>query len=285
MKTIRTSAMRRVQLDQLLAIADHEIRAGLRGRMIPAFALFFAALTIGVTLAGLGASGRVLVQEFPRTSISVLTLAVYVLPLMALIIGASAIGGEGGGSELLLAQPITRTTAILGRVLGLTFCVLAVALAGFGSAGVLVFVGAGGSGIGAYLLVAASTTVLALASLNLGVLVGIAVRRRTTAVGWALAVWFVAAVLFDVGAILLLQTVGNGDPGPSLVVLLSLNPIDAVRVLGTIALGADVLLGPTGTAAERMLGVNVWVLLSAVLIAWVVLPLAAAARMFRQRDF
>ena len=56
--------------DAVLVIAGHELRAALRGRMIPAFAALFAALAIIIALAGLAGSGRLLVQGFTRTSVS-----------------------------------------------------------------------------------------------------------------------------------------------------------------------------------------------------------------------
>jgi hypothetical protein len=105
-------------------------------------------------------------------------------------------------------------------------------------------------------------------------------------VGWALALWFGAAVLYDLAAIGVLQVVGNGQPGPLLVALLALNPIDGVRALALVGLGADVLLGPTGAALQRMFGASVGtaVVLGS-LAAWMVLPMSAAVRCYARRDF
>jgi Cu-processing system permease protein len=253
--------------------------------MVPAFAILFAVLTIGVTLAGLAASGQSLVQGFARTAVSLLTLSVYLLPLIGLIMGAAAFGGEDGGTELLLAQPISRTAALLSRVAGLSLCVVGIAVAGFGSAGLVVFAATGADGLAGYLLVAGLCTLLAIAAVQGGVLIGILTRKRTTAVGWALAVWFSAAVLYDLALILLLQTVGTGNPGPSLVAALALNPLDGVRVLGMLELGAEVLLGPTGAAVQRVLGGSGWLLLWGSLLLWVAMPAAAAKMVYARRDF
>jgi Cu-processing system permease protein len=266
-------------------IARHEFRAGLRGRMVPVFAFLFAALTIGITLAGLAASGQLLVQDFSRSAVSILTLAVYVIPLIGLILGASATGGEDGGTELLLSQPLSRTTALVGRTFGLVLCLLLIVWSGFGATAIIIASATGVAGLGGFLVVAASTTLLGIAALNLGVLIGVLVRRRATAVGWALGFWFCAAVLYDVAAIMVLQTTGNGNPGPGLIALLALNPIDGVRVLGMVELGADILLGPAGSALQRALGDMSPVLLWGSVMFWAMLPMIVAGRVHARRDF
>ncbi|HEY7407809.1 MAG TPA: ABC transporter permease subunit [Gemmatimonadaceae bacterium] len=278
--------MRRRYRTATLIIAKQELAAALRGRMILAFGGLFATLAIGIALAGLGASGQLLVQGFTRTAVSLLTLALYLLPMLGLILGASAFGGDDGGAELLLAQPISRAEALAGRALGLAAALSVVALGGFALAGVVVLVGAGAMGAGGFLLAAFGATLVGLVGLSIGVLIGIVVRRRGAAVGWALAAWVIAAVLFDLAAIAVLQLAGDGQPGPWLVTLLALNPIDGVRALALVGLGADVLLGPTGAALHRMLGPGggaFWVAGS--LVMWLVVPSVAGAAVFRRRDF
>ena len=270
----------------VVVIAKQELTAALRGKMILAFGGLFAILAFGIALAGLGASGQLLVQGFTRTAVSLLTLALYLLPMLGLILGATAFGGDDGGVELLLAQPITRTEALTGRALGLAAALTVVSLGGFALAGTAVLVGAGAAGAGGFLLAALGATVVGLVGLSIGVLIGVIVRRRGAAVGWALAVWVVGAILFDLASIAVLQLVGDGQPGVWLVTLLSLNPIDGVRALALVGLGADVLLGPTGAALQRMLGPGggaLWVAGS--LVMWLAVPAMAGIAVFRRRDF
>lgn len=276
----------RTHIETVRTIAAHELRAAVRGRMVPGFAVLFALLALGITLAGLGASGQLLVQGFTRTAVSLLTLSVYLLPLLGLVMGASAAADEDGGTEMLLAQPIGRVQALLGRVVGLGTGLGLVALSGFGAAGLLVASRTGTAGLGGYLVVAAGTTAAGFAALALGVLIGVAVQRRPAAVGWALAAWFGAAVLYDLAAIGVLQVMGSGEPGPYLVALLAANPLDGIRTLGLVHLGADVLLGPTGAALQQLLGgvAGTGAVLGS-LVLWTLLPLALAARAYALRDF
>jgi hypothetical protein len=71
-----------------------------------------------------------------------------------------------------------------------------------------------------------------------------------------------------------------------LLVLLAANPIDGMRALGLVGLGADVLLGPTGAALSRLMGPSGGaVLVVAALLGWCAVPLALATRAYRRRDF
>ncbi len=272
--------------EAICTIAAAELRGALRGRLVQGFALLFGVLAVGIAVAGLAASGHVLVQGYTRTAVSLLTLSLYLLPLLGLVVGAHAFGTEDGGTELLLVQPVSRTDVFLGRASGLGAALGGVSLFGFGLAGLIVGIMAGWAGFAGYLVVAAGSTLVCLASLAVGILIGVLTRRRAGAIGGALTAWLFAAVLYDLVAIALLQFTGTGEPGPYLVALLALNPIDGLRALALVSLGADVLLGPTGAAMQRSLGPGggTWFILAWAL-AWCALPLATAVRVWGRRDF
>lgn len=272
--------------DAVAALAAAEFRSAVRGRVVQWFGALFAALAIGIAIAGLGASGQFMVQGFGRTSVSLLTLALYLLPLVGLTLGASTFGAEDGGTEMLLAQPVPRGAVLAGRAAGLALAMLAVAGAGFGAAAVVVAVFAGTAGLPAYAVVLAGAALVGLAGLALGVFIGVLARRRSAAVGMALAAWLAVAVVYDLIAIAVLQLFGSGEPGPLLLGLLALNPIDGVRALGLTMLGADVLLGPTGAAMQRLMGPGGGAaVVLASLAACLTLPMLLAAQIHRRRDF
>lgn len=270
----------------VLVVAAAELRAALASRLVQGFGAVFALLALAIAAAGLAASGQVVVQGFTRTAVSLLNLALYLLPLVGLVLGAHAFGVEDGGTELMLAQPVGRGTVLLGRAAGLALTLTLVSSIGFGLAGVAVLVGAGSSGLAGYLIVAAGSTAVGAAGLAVGVLLGVGARRRLTAVAMALVAWVVLAVLFDFAAIVLLQFTGDGQPGPMLLALLAANPIDGMRALALVSLGADVLLGPTGAALSTLLSPSGGgMLVVTALLAWCVIPLLLAARAFHRKDF
>jgi Cu-processing system permease protein len=269
-----------------LVVAAAEYRVALASRLVQGLGAIFALMAVAIAVVGLAAGGQLVVQGFTRTAVSLLSLALYLLPLVGLVLGAHAFGVEDGGTELLLVQPIGRNTILLGRVAGLAATVILVAASGFGLAGLVVVTGAGTAGLGGYLLTAVGSTAVGLAGLAIGVLLGVRSRRRLSAMTKALAAWVGLAVLFDFAAIALLQFIGDGEPGPLLLVLLAANPIDGMRALGLVGLGADVLLGPTGAALTRLMGASGGaVLVGTALVTWCTAPLALAAHGYRRRDF
>jgi len=268
-----------------LALASFELRATLRGRMVPTFALLFAIVAAGLALAGLGGSGQLLVQGFTRTAASLMSLGYYMMPLLGLLLGAMAFAANSAAMEAIAAQPVGVTELVLGRALGLLGAIALVVLAGFGSAMVFIAANAGTAGIGGFTLVALCSFMAGAAGLAVGVLLGVASRSRLGALGGAIAAWLFAAVVFDLIAIGVLQLVGDGQPARWLLVLLALNPLDGLRAVSLVELGADVLLGPAGAALERMLGGMAGLsFVAASLALWISVPLATAVALAFRRD-
>ena len=83
--------------DALRAIAAAECRGALAGRLVQGLGALFALMALAISLAGLAASGHLMVQGFTRTAVSLLSLALYLLPLVGLVLGAHAFGVEDGG--------------------------------------------------------------------------------------------------------------------------------------------------------------------------------------------
>ena len=69
------------------AIARQELTVNVRGRWTLVFAFVFGALSLSISYFGLVTAGSVEVQGFARTSVSLLNLVLYVVPLVALVTG------------------------------------------------------------------------------------------------------------------------------------------------------------------------------------------------------
>ena len=110
-----------------MIVAGAEYRGAVGSRLVQGFGTIFALLALAIATAGLAASGQLLVQGFTRTAVSLLSLALYLLPLVGLVMGAHAFGVEDGGTELLLAQPISRGAVLVGRTAGLAMTLVLVA--------------------------------------------------------------------------------------------------------------------------------------------------------------
>ncbi len=265
------------------ALLRFELSAAHRGRTAVLFAVGFALASIGVALVGLAAGGAVAVQGFARTSVSLLQLVLWVVPLLALLTGAVA-GAECHELEFLVALPVPRERLVVARWGAWAVVLGACLIIGFGAAGVLIGVLAGAADAGRYLALIAVAELLLAAALALGLWIGVAARSRARAVGVAVVVWFVLAIGVDLIAIAALAILAPREAGWGLSLLLLANPVDSARALGLGLFQADVIAGPTGAALRRVLGGwGAWVL-AAGLAAWTVVPLVLAGRRFARTD-
>jgi len=266
-----------------LSLCRFELGAALRGRTAPFFAAGFGLASVAVALVGLSAGGVLAVQGFARTSISLLELVVWVVPILALITGSVA-GADCHELEFTASLPIRRDGIILSRWVASTLTLGAALLVGLGSAGVVIGLLAGTADGWRYLrLIGVAVLVLA-ATLALGLWIGVAMGTRLKAVGVAVAVWFVLVIGVDLVAIGALAVLPPGKAGPWLSALLMASPIDSARALGLSLFHADIVAGPTGAALRAVLGkAGVWALTVA-LIGWTLVPLTLAGRQFSSSD-
>ena len=271
-----------------LLCARQELLLAVRSRWTQVFAAVFAGLSLAVAVAGYALSGGHGVQDFARTSASLVQLVLLLVPLSSLLIGVLSLAPERGAAELLFSQPVSRATILLGQSAGLWAALTAAQAIGFGAAGAVVFSHRGDEGLDGFVLLFAGSSVLTAVFLGIAAFLaaGSAGRRRMRALALALVVWFVAVVLFDVAALGLASLLRSGTASRVLIVSVLVNPVGALRtgallaLEGTTAFGTASLAflrftkGPAGAAA----------LLSASLLLWTVVPFALAARRLSKAD-
>ncbi|MGH9399080.1 MAG: ABC transporter permease subunit [Thermoanaerobaculia bacterium] len=271
----------------LLLFARQELTLAVRSRWTQVFAAVFAALSLAVAGSGYVLSGGSGMQDFARTAASLVQLVLLLVPMTSLTIGVLTLAPDRGQAELLYSQPVSRRTILLGQILGLFAALAAAQAVGLGGAGLLIFSQAGEAGAAGYAMLFAGSLVLTAVFLGLAALLSAgSPGRRARALALALLVWFGAVILWDVAALGIASLLRSGAASRVLIVAVLANPIDAVRtgtllaVQGTTAFGAASLAflrftrGAAGAA---------WLLgLSA--LAWIVLPIAGAARRLSRAD-
>lgn len=266
---------------QVLAIAGKEFRDRLRNRWVLAVALVFAVFSLVIAYAGGAQQGTVGLRSLEFTIASLVSLVIYLVPLIALLLGFDAIVGERerGSLDLLLALPITRGELLLGKYLGLAGALALAMLAGLalvGAALVREFAGAALFHYGGFVL---SAILMGLAFLSLAVLMSVLARDRTRASGLAIASWFFFVLVFDL--LLLGALVGTGGRygGEVFPYLLLLNPADVFRILNVFSL--DEVRSLYGVASIVPQALGSIPVLGAVMLAWIAVPLALASWRFK----
>ena len=267
------------------ALLRFELAAARKGRTAPLFAAGFGVACIALALVGLSAGGTLAVQGFARTSVSLLQLILWVVPLLGLLIGAAA-GAECYELEYVaaLGGGVTRFGIVLSRWAAWVGALSAALCLGLGAAGAVIAVLAGSADGWRYLGLIAVAVLLLSSCVATGLAIGVRARDRSRALAFAIVAWCVLVVGVDLIAIGLLAVLPAAAPTWPLSLLLLLDPIDLARVLGLGLFSADEIAGPTGAALRAMIGGWGALLLGAGLVAWTALPLAFAAGTFRKRD-
>ena len=272
----------RVDPGRVTPILVKELRDALRSRWLLGYAGILGALGFAATATGLDSTSGMAIQAFGRTTATLMNLCLLLAPLVAVLMGAGAIAGEQerGTLEHLLAQPLTRTELLLAKHLGLLVALTAATLAGFLPAGILITASAGPGVLGHYLLFPAIAALAGAAMAGVGLLISVNSRSAVQAQGTAVFAWFAFVLLYDL--VLMGSLAVTGLPAGWIAGALLLNPVDAARVLGVLALEPDLyLLGPAGALLTTTFSQGgAAALLLGALAAWAVVPVAAAAITF-----
>lgn len=265
----------------ILVIALQELKNGLRNRWVVGATLLLAVLALSLALLGSAPTGAVKVSPLTVTVVSLASLTVFLVPLIALLLTYDAIVGEAerGTLLLLLAYPVARRQLLLGKLLGhLAILVLATVL-GYGAAGLAVGLGqgAGPEAWAAFCLLLGSSVLLGGVFLAIGYLFSAIVRERATAGGMALGIWLLLVIVYDTALLGLLVADAGRFFTPGLFgVLLLLNPADAFRLLNLAGFGdarlvaglAGVDAGFAGHPATAVGALVLWMALPFGLATW-----------------
>ena len=275
-------------MTNVLLIAGKEIQESLRNRWVLATTLLLAALALTLTLVGSAPTGSVGVRPLDVVIVSLSSLSVFLLPLIALLISHDAIVGEieRGTMLLLLSYPVGRWQVLLGKFAGHLAVLAFATVLGYGAAAlVLAMTGPAidSGSLAAFGIMVVSSVLLGAVFIAIGYLISALVRERATAAGVAIGVWLAFVVLYDMGLLgLLVLDQGRTISASMLNVLLLANPTDVYRMLnlagtgGVSAFAGMAALGNTMTLAPMVL--------VAALLLWMLAPLALAAQVFSRRE-
>jgi Cu-processing system permease protein len=263
-------------------VAGKEITDGLRNRWVLGATLLLAGLGFALAFLGSAPSGQLGVKPLAVVVVSLSSLTIFLMPLIALLISYDAIVGEieRGCMLLLLTYPITKGQILVGKFLGHTGILAIATMIGYGAAGIAAAVGgdADAQSWQAFANLILSSILLGCAFLALAYWVSASVRERSTAAGIAIGIWFALVVIYDLMLMgLLIGTKGWIDEKIFPYLLLA-NPADIYRLLNLTAF--DNIRSFSGMAGLSEQAQFAPMTLAAALLAWIVVPLLLAGRRF-----
>ncbi|WP_368642193.1 ABC transporter permease [Castellaniella ginsengisoli] len=270
-----------------LILMRKEIRDGLRNRWVLAVTVLLAMLALSLGFLGSAPTGTVKVDPLTVTVVSLSSLSIFLIPLIAMLLSYDAIVGEieRGTMALLLSYPVSRGQVLAGKFLGHLVILALATVGGYGIAGLALQLAHGGLDLAAWtpfaLLIAASI-LLGASFLALGYLISALVQERATAAGIAIGIWLFLVVIYDMALLgMLVADQGRIITAPLLNVILLFNPTDVYRLLNlTGHENIAMFAGMAGLSDQATLPTGILLLAQ---ILWIALPLGLTGLVFKRR--
>ncbi|MEP3279196.1 MAG: ABC transporter permease subunit [Stappiaceae bacterium] len=245
-------------MSAVLAIAQTEIRIGIRNRWVVLASIILFVFALLLVLLGSAPTGATKANSLTVVVASLSTLSVYLVPLIALLLSFDAIAGEidRGTLQLTLATAVSRGQVLVGKFLGHVVVLALAVLLGYGIAGAIAYVAGGNSGLeGVMDLGRLILTSIALGAtfIAIGYVASASVRQTGTAAALAVGIWLLAVVLYDLALLGGLLASSDGFFAKTLFpYLLVANPADAFRVFNMAAIDAGGLSTGLGAGGNTM---------------------------------
>ena len=271
-----------------LIIARKEIHQAVRNRWVLSSTLLLAGLALSLTFLGSAPTGTVGVRALDVVIVSLSSLTIFLIPLIALLISHDAIVGdmERGTMLLLLSYPVARWQVLLGKFIG-HLAVLAFATClGYGiAAAALIATGSriDSDSLAAFAAMIGSSVLLGAVFVAIGYLVSALVRDRGTAAGVCIGLWLLLVLIYDMALLgVLAVDQGRSISATAVDAMLLLNPTDVYRLFNLTGFAnVSSFAGMAGLAQSTTLTAKV---LLAALLVWTFVPLGLAAAAFSRRE-
>ncbi|MFF2479649.1 ABC transporter permease [Paenibacillus sp. NPDC058071] len=223
-------------------VAIREMKIGFRNPWAYSFMALFALFMFSLLL--INAQGYV--TGYSGISGTMLNLALYLLPLMALMLGSFSLTSEKeeGNWELLSTYPLRTWSFLTGKYIGLAVVLVTIVAIGFGLSGAAGWLLGGGFDFITYRRLLAFSIGLSLFYLSAAMVVGTLARNRWQALTVAVGIWFFTIIAWPSILIATLGMMPYPWIKPAVTALTFLNPAELTRLFTVVKLGGSSTLGP-----------------------------------------
>ncbi len=224
-------------------------------------------------------------NDLSKVVISLMNVVLLLCPLIATMFGVMYYYNSREFTELLLAQPVRRTSIFLGQYLGVASSLSASWVIGVGLPFALYGV-FGSDQAGNFAMLLFVGVVLSFVFSAIAFYIALKNENRIKGFGLAILAWLFFAVIYD-GLLLLSLSLLTEYPLEKFSLIASLlNPIDLSRILILLKLDVSALMGFTGAVFRKFLGTGFGMSIAfGVLLLWVVLPVFCIKRVAGKKDF
>ncbi|MEP5340130.1 MAG: ABC transporter permease [Algibacter sp.] len=260
----------------MLKILKYSFYDLIRSRWSYVYFAFY--LLLGVVLLFLN-------NDLSKAVITLMNVIIVLVPLIGTIFGVMYYYNSKEFTELLLAQPLKRSSIFLGQYLGVALSLSMSLILGLGIP--FVFYGLfESSAIWDFSLLLITGTFLTLIFTALAFNIALSNENKIKGFGYAILLWLFLAVIYD-GLFLMTLIMFEDYPLDKLSLIgTMLNPIDLSRTLILLKLDISALLGYTGAVFKKFFGTNFGLIISFITLSlWVILPVLRIIFKAKKKDF
>jgi len=274
-------------MNKVFIVAAKEFRDGLRNRWVAGISIVLALFAMGISYFGTAASGSVGFASLSTTVVSLSSLAIFLIPLIALILSYDTIVGEDeqGTLTLLLTYPLRPSQLMAGKFIGHAGIMALSTLIGFGSAGFLIALLSPLASfeelLSSYSVFIISSILLGWVFISMAYLISVLSTEKSRATGVALIVWFVFVFVFDLLLLSILIATEGGVGDQLFSYLLLLNPTDIFRLINLASFEATQVQSGLSSIADQ--GLVQLPILFVSLLVWLIVPYGLAMWRFNRR--
>ncbi len=224
-------------------------------------------------------------NDLSKAVITLMNVIIVLVPLIGTIFGVMYYYNSKEFTELLLAQPLNRSSIFLGQYLGVAMSLSMSLILGLGIPFVLYGLFKSNV-IWDFSLLLITGTFLTFIFTALAFNIALSNENKIKGFGYAILLWLFLALIYD-GIFLMSLILFEDYPLDKLSLFgTMLNPIDLSRTLILLKLDISALLGYTGAVFKKFFGTNFGLIISFIMLTiWVILPVMRITYKSKRKDF
>jgi ABC-type transport system involved in multi-copper enzyme maturation permease subunit len=265
-------------------ILSFTYREAIRTKWLIIFGFIFFLLAVDIPDLYLAAAANLPPEYLPQNLASLISVSFPLIPLLALPMGAVTIVDEreSGTLQYLLSNPVTKAEFYLGRSVGLLLATTTVIIIGFGGAAMVVYT----FSVSAYspiILIMLFAGMLNAVMLGIALIISEFSKRKATAMGVGIMVWFLLAVVSSLDQLVITVSLKLGAVAALLVVLL--DPVESSRLLTVFGagLGASQFTN-SALVVQFVLRGSAFNYVLATVLLWIAVTFTIGFLVFRHQD-
>jgi len=251
-------------------IIKHILADILRNKIMIAYLIFLLVASLSVfNLQDTAVKGLV----------SMLNIIIFIVPLFSMVFATIYLYNSAEFIELLVSQPVRRTTIWSGLFVGLSVALVGSVIVGFGIPMLLYAMTAGG------ITILLSGIFLTLIFTAISMLVVVSTRDKARGVGKIIMLWLFFSLIFDALVLLLIFQLADYPIEQPMILISFLNPIDMARIMALLQLDISALMGMTGAIFRDFFGSTLGIFIAiAVMLLWIAVPYLLSRAKFSRKD-